>query len=170
MRKNILLTLGFATIPGCGQMYQGYMKRGISLMFWFGGIIALSALLHIEVLCILLPIIWAYSFFDALNLRSLTPEQHMAMGDFYLPSSDWQQHFKDSKWAQDKNLGKYAGWGLMLFGGLIVYGTFWNAVSAFVWSFSPTLASWMYKIPSLTLAVACIFFGIFVVQKAKSNG
>ena len=32
MLKNGLLTLLFAFIPGAGQMYQGYMKRGLSLM------------------------------------------------------------------------------------------------------------------------------------------
>ena len=32
MLKNGLLTLLFAFIPGAGQMYQGYMKRGLSLI------------------------------------------------------------------------------------------------------------------------------------------
>ena len=31
MKKNGILTLLFACIPGAGQMYQGYMKRGLSL-------------------------------------------------------------------------------------------------------------------------------------------
>ena len=30
MKKNGILTLLFACIPGAGQMYQGYMKRGLS--------------------------------------------------------------------------------------------------------------------------------------------
>ena len=28
MKKNGILTLLFALIPGAGEMYQGYMKRG----------------------------------------------------------------------------------------------------------------------------------------------
>ena len=32
MKKNGILTLLFACIPGAGQMYQGYMKRGLSLI------------------------------------------------------------------------------------------------------------------------------------------
>ena len=32
MKKNGILTLLFAFIPGAGQMYQGYMKRGLSLV------------------------------------------------------------------------------------------------------------------------------------------
>jgi len=37
MKKNGILTLLFAFIPGAGQMYQGYMKRGLSLMLMAAG-------------------------------------------------------------------------------------------------------------------------------------
>ena len=30
MQKNGFLTLCFSFIPGAGQMYQGYMKRGVT--------------------------------------------------------------------------------------------------------------------------------------------
>ena len=33
MKKNGILTLLFAFIPGAGQMYQGYMKRGLCLLY-----------------------------------------------------------------------------------------------------------------------------------------
>ena len=32
MKKNGFLTFCFAFIPGAGQMYQGYMKRGLSMV------------------------------------------------------------------------------------------------------------------------------------------
>ena len=32
MKKNGILTFLFAFVPGAGQMYQGYMKRGLSLI------------------------------------------------------------------------------------------------------------------------------------------
>ena len=35
MKKNALLTFIFACIPGAGQMYYGYMKRGLSLITFF---------------------------------------------------------------------------------------------------------------------------------------
>ncbi|MFQ9469129.1 MAG: hypothetical protein ACLR0S_00630 [Hominenteromicrobium sp.] len=44
MLKNGLLTLLFAFIPGAGQMYQGYMKRGLSLMLMCCVICVLAAL------------------------------------------------------------------------------------------------------------------------------
>ena len=46
MKKNGILTLLFAFIPGAGQMYQGYMKRGLSLitMFCLSIVIGVSTL------------------------------------------------------------------------------------------------------------------------------
>ena len=35
MKKNAFLTFIFACIPGAGQMYYGYMKRGTSLLVYF---------------------------------------------------------------------------------------------------------------------------------------
>ena len=35
MKKNGILTFLFAFVPGAGQMYQGYMKRGLSLITLF---------------------------------------------------------------------------------------------------------------------------------------
>ena len=43
MKKNGILTLLFAFIPGAGQMYQGYMKRGLSLVLMAAAIRAMEA-------------------------------------------------------------------------------------------------------------------------------
>ena len=45
IRKNKFLTFCFALIPGVGQLYQGYMKRGVSLMILFWGLSAMSVAL-----------------------------------------------------------------------------------------------------------------------------
>ena len=44
MKKNGILTLLFAFIPGAGQMYQGYMKRGLSLVL-MAAAISMAAML-----------------------------------------------------------------------------------------------------------------------------
>ena len=85
MKKNILLTFACALVPGCGQMYQGFMKRGLSLLFWFFAGIGVAAMLNLGFLCLLLPIIWLYSFFDTFKLRNLSDDQQMALGDFFSP-------------------------------------------------------------------------------------
>ena len=56
-------------IPGCGQMYLGYMKRGVSLMMVFSGVLALAIFLEMGALAVLMAPVWLYSFFDGYNLR-----------------------------------------------------------------------------------------------------
>lgn len=61
MMKNGILTFIFAFCPGAGQMYQGYMKRGLSLitMFCLFVVIGVSTLEVLTVGCV---IVWMYSF------------------------------------------------------------------------------------------------------------
>ena len=67
MKKNGILTLLFAFIPGAGQMYQGYMKRGLSLVLMAAAICMASAL--IPRIVVVLLVVFMYSFFDTFNLR-----------------------------------------------------------------------------------------------------
>lgn len=62
MKKNGILTLLFAFIPGAGQMYQGYMKRGLSLVL-MAAAIGMAAMLIPPVVFTLL-VVFMYSFFD----------------------------------------------------------------------------------------------------------
>ena len=65
MMKNGILTFLFAFCPGAGQMYQGYMKRGLSLILTACLIGMVSSLLNPVLL--LLVVVWMYSFFDTLS-------------------------------------------------------------------------------------------------------
>ena len=49
MKKNAFLTFIFACIPGAGQMYYGYMKRGLSMITIFCLIIMASTLVDVLV-------------------------------------------------------------------------------------------------------------------------
>ena len=68
MLKNGFLTFCCAFIPGAGQMYQGYMKRGLSLILTACLIGMVSSLL--DPVMLLLVVVWMYSFFDTFNLRA----------------------------------------------------------------------------------------------------
>ncbi len=65
-------------------MYQGYMKRGISILTAFCGWIALCAFLGIDELLFFVPVIWLFGFFDALHTNSLTDEERMQYRDAFL--------------------------------------------------------------------------------------
>ena len=66
--KSKFLTFIFGLIPGAGQMYLGYMNRGLAFMVSFGIVIFISGLLNFIRLDFLMPIIWAYSFFDTFHI------------------------------------------------------------------------------------------------------
>ena len=70
MKKSLFLTFCFSFIPGAGQMYQGYMKKGVSIMILFAMSIALLAMSEIALFAIPIPILLAYSFFNTYNLRN----------------------------------------------------------------------------------------------------
>ena len=93
MKKNGILTLLFAFIPGAGQMYQGYMKRGLSLVLMAAAICMASAL--IPRIVVVLLVVFMYSFFDTFNLRA-----QISMGT--APEDDYLVHFDP----QDKRLAR----------------------------------------------------------------
>ena len=60
--------LCFAAVPGCGQMCQGYMKRGISQTIIFFVLVFIVVFLELGALMLLILPLWVYSFFDSFNL------------------------------------------------------------------------------------------------------
>ena len=60
MKKNAFLTFIFACIPGAGQMYYGYMKRGTSLLVYFCLFIMLGAI--ISPLVVGVAVVYMFSF------------------------------------------------------------------------------------------------------------
>ena len=69
MQKNGFLTLCFSFIPGAGQMYQGYMKRGVTQVLLFVIPLMIGGV-FLPVLMVLSAVVYMYSFFDSLNLRA----------------------------------------------------------------------------------------------------
>ena len=68
-RNGFLLFIS-SCLSGCGQMYQGYMKRGLSLLLAFCLILFASTYFFLGALALFLPVIWLYAFFDSYALRS----------------------------------------------------------------------------------------------------
>lgn len=70
MKKNLFLTFCFSFIPGAGQMYQEYMKRGLSIMLLTAFLVAITIVVSAPIFLIPLPIVIIYSFFDTYNIRN----------------------------------------------------------------------------------------------------
>lgn len=72
-KKSISLVL--SVIPGAGHMYLGYQKKGLVLMGTFFFSIFFMGWLGISMLLFLLPLIWFYSFFDAMHIADGSQEE-----------------------------------------------------------------------------------------------
>ena len=167
MKKNGFLTFCCAMVPGCGQMYQGYMKRGLSLLLWFCAVIALASLTRIYIILLLLIAIWAYSFFDAFNIRSLSAEQRAAFADSYLPGGAWQNSETVRRWTGNGRMAKIAGWVCIGVGVLILMGNLWDMFIYRLWNAFPFVAEVVERLPALVIAALVILLGLRIM---KSGG
>lgn len=172
MKKNGILTLLFALIPGAGEMYQGYMKRGLSIITMFCLSIALSAWMGISIFYIGVPILYMYSFFDTFNLRA-----QISMGT--APEDDYLVHFDP----QDKRLArmmmdshKLVGWCLIAIGALIAYEQIiMNTLGDILWHWGQKAPVWraiylvMDQLPEVVLCVALILCGIWLVRGPRAK-
>ena len=174
MKKNGILTLLFALIPGAGEMYQGYMKRGLSLITMFCLSTFLGAWTQIAIFYIGAPIIYMYSFFDTFNLRAQIIAEN-APADDYLVHINWkdkrmQQFMMDSH--------KLLGWGLIALGGLVAYENIIMRVFGDVmwrWGQNNPVFRAIYlmldELPQIVTCVALIVCGLWLVRgpKGKKN-
>ena len=136
MKKNGILTFLFAFVPGAGQMYQGYMKRGLSLITLFF-LCIMAGMLLLEPLVLTALIVWMYSFFDTFNLRA----QFIAGT---APADDYLVHFntKDARltlFFRDSH--KLVGWALIALGAMVAYQNIIMRVSSSAPSVSSTRCS-----------------------------
>ncbi|KMK75284.1 hypothetical protein [Alkalihalobacillus pseudalcaliphilus] len=66
-KKSKPIAMLFAIFPGAGHLYLGLQSRGIQLMALFLIGIFLMDMLRLSMFLFLIPIVWFYSFFDALQ-------------------------------------------------------------------------------------------------------
>ena len=91
MKKNLFLTFCFSWVPGAGQMYQNYMKRGLSLMCIFGVLFALGVMLETVIFMVPAWIVFAYSFFDTFNIKNLVGTDDEVIDDYVFQCVDFDR-------------------------------------------------------------------------------
>lgn len=91
MKKSAFLTFCFSLIPGAGQMYQNYMKRGLSIMCIAGVLLILAAMLGTVIFVIPFLVILAYSFFDTYNIRNSIGTEEQIEDDYILDGIDFDK-------------------------------------------------------------------------------
>ena len=169
MNHNKFWTFCFSFIPGFGQMYLGYLKRGLSIMCAFWGITAIASAFYFDVLLFCLPVIWAFAFFDTFSIARQTVEQRAANSDKYMldlssfGGQNWQ-HLLEKR-------HKLFGWGLVAVG---VYSIYRSFVSPFLWELFDRLGmnSLMHalnRMPTLVVAALVIALGVYLLRGSAAE-
>ena len=155
MKKNAFLTFIFACIPGAGQMYYGYMKRGLSMITFFCLFIMAGTL--VDVLVVGSVIVWMYSFFDTYDLI-----RHMAAGEPKEDSLLVLGNYEEIKKLLPQH-NRLIGWGLVGIGVWALYDTF---ISNWLYTLLCNLVGNGYAydiitgIPNVVIAALLIFAGL----------
>ena len=157
----------FSLIPGAGEMYMGFKKQGISIMFLFWGIFAIGACTGMDWLVFLIPIIWFYSFFNVHNLKSLSEEEFYSIEDSYVLHMD---ELAGDISSLLKHHGKITAILLIFLGASIL----WNTLVDFLYMILPgyladVIGRFTYHLPQLVIAAAIIFAGIYILTRKKDT-
>lgn len=168
-KRNRFLTFCFSMLPGAGHMFNGFMKRGVSLMLLFFAIWFLAYSVDIYGFGMFAPVIWFFSFFDSMNLRCQPDEIFYAQKDDYLFHLDGLRRF----WVSDSKVKPVAGVGLIIIG---VYSLIKSVLlpSLYAWGMvSPVLdrflSSLSYVMPRLIVAVLIIMAGVALIVGKKAD-
>lgn len=157
-KKNKFFTFLWALIPGAGHMNMGFMKEGLSLLSFFFGCIFISAYFNIEAGIFILPVIWFYSFFDAINKNSLPDE------DFYSLEDHFLFHFNSNI----RNYPTIIAFILIFFG---VYLTLKGICDLLPYYISDLLYPFIYNgtFPQLFFGSIIVLCGIRLIKKNHTN-
>ena len=174
MKKNGILTLLFACIPGAGQMYQGYMKRGLSLITMFCLFIIVGSATGLDALVVGCIVVYMYSFFDTFNLRAQIIAEN-APADDYLVHINWKDK-RMQDFMMDSH--KLLGWGLIALGAMVAYqNIIMRVLGDVMWRwgqnnpFFRAVYLMLEQLPQIVTCVALIVCGLWLVRgpKGKKN-
>lgn len=165
--KSKFLTFVFALIPGVGQMYQGLMKKGMSLMAMFFGVIVLSVALYFPAFTFLLPIIWFYSFFDAINRMNFSRDELSAVEDKFIPDFKLENTGKFNELLKGRHI--FFGWTAIILGVYAFIVLFINN-NFFTHDIPYEVVNFIRRtIPSMIIPVICIIIGIKLIGGSRKK-
>lgn len=166
-KKSAFLTFCCSLLPGAGQMYMGFMKRGISLMASFFLLIFLSVWLECGPLLLAVPIIWFFAFFDTHNLRSVPDDKFYSLQDDYILMPDIAK-----KGMQSIN-GKYRkviAVALIVIGFTLLWNNFFDILRGLLPSY---VLSSLYRLgrnfPQILIGIAIIALGVILIRGKKTD-
>ena len=166
--KNGFLLFIASCLSGCGQMYQGYMKRGLSLLLAFCLVIFVSTYFYLGALALFLPVIWLYAFFDSYSLRSQLAAGTAPEDAYLFGLSDM-----DSKRLGELLRKRHSliGWVLVAVGAYMLYDILLDQLANFLvgWTvFGSRLVGLLrYGLPRVVITVLVILLGLWFIRGPK---
>ena len=168
--KNGFLLFITSCLSGCGQMYQGYMKRGLSLLLSFFLVIFVSTYFYLGTLVLFLPVIWLYAFFDSYSLRSQLAAGTAPEDAFLFGLSDM-----DSKRLGELLRKRHSliGWVLVAVGAYMLYDILLDQLANLLvgWTvFGSRLVGVLrYGVPRVVITVLVILLGLWFIRGPKAK-
>ena len=165
-----ILFFSFSCIPGCGQMHQGYMKRGISQTILFCGVLAVAIFLEIGALAILLVPLWLYSFFDSYNLRRQRMDGTEDEDAYLFGMSDLDSRRLSELFSKRHSL---IGWTLVLLGLYALYRIVVGQLMRWISELFPWM-DWLYDLlvwdaPRILGTLLIIALGLWFIRGPKKR-
>lgn len=166
MKKSLFFTFCFSFIPGAGQMYQEYMKRGLSIMLLTAFFIALTIIVGAPIFMIPVPIIMIYSFFDTYNIRNSIDTERSIKDEYIWKSAGIDIFESNFKIVKNNSL---FGISLILIGAYLLFN---NVVISLVYQSNIT---WLEEIvrsirnylPSILVSAISIGIGVKLISNKK---
>lgn len=166
--KNGFLLFIASCLSGCGQMYQGYMKRGVSLLLAFCLVLFASTYFFLGTLALFLPVIWLYAFFDSYALRSQLSAGTAPEDAFLFGLSDMDSKRLGALLHKRPSL---IGWVLVAVGVYMLYDMLMGQLSGlfFGW-FGEWLYSFLrYGLPRVVITVLVILLGLWFIRGPRAK-
>ena len=165
-----ILFFTFSCIPGCGQMHQGHMKRGISQTILCCGVLAVAVFLEIGALAILLVPLWLYSFFDSYNLRRLRMDGTEDEDAYLFGMSDLDSRRLSELFSKRHSL---IGWTLVLLGLYALYRIVVGQLMRWISELFPWM-DWLYNLlvwdaPRILGTLLIIALGLWFIRGPKKR-
>ncbi|MEG0872905.1 MAG: hypothetical protein RSE00_03230 [Clostridia bacterium] len=164
MKKNLFLTFCFSFIPGAGQMYQNYMKRGVSIMIVFALFCALAIISSTPIFAFSLPIVYAYSFFDTYNIRNKKNDDEEPKDELIWESFGLPKIFNESKNSKKNVL---LGFALILFGVYLIFNSVLGSLASYfdIYILDTIVNVVLRYLPPVIIATVSIVFGMKFITK-----
>lgn len=172
-KKSRFLTFCFSLLPGAGQMFMGFLKSGLSMMTLFIFLIWIGSELNMVGLALLSLVVWAFSFFHANHIASLSDEDFASLKDEYMLG--FKLFPEESEYSQGKSFVERYHKGIaivLIFMGICLL---WNTVTDLAYTLLPSslqvVARAMrylgYSVPSIVISIAIIALGVKMIAGKK---